>query len=299
MDWHFSKQSRACALIYALASRVTAKKGWIFYASAAKVASFLGLSKDTVYRAIRALRKLGFFEFLGKTKYGTNRYRVHSHEEWAEKHPEQCAVYHRDSEADFTEPSSEMVQPGEPDAGAEVEFASGDRITQSKMQDSSCKANAIPVEAPHIPPRGTRQSGALEQQARDTTSVLAAHPEVRALARDLTFTSGGQITFRDKERARLTEVLKEFSAAEIRSVFSAWVADQDLDDPKNVQYLPGKFVEIVDSLAYTARRKKQEAERERIVRAAAVKRLLEEAEDERRLAEEKKRAEAEIFDPLA
>ena len=127
----------------------------------------------------------------------------------------------------------------------------------------------------------------------------AKDPEVVSLVRELTYASEGKIAFLDKQRARLAEVLKEFPAAEIKSAFSAWIAEQDLLDSKNVQFLAGKFVQIVDSLCYSARRKKQESDDARVQRDLTAARLQEEAEAERREREVKKKAEEESFDPLS
>lgn len=133
--------------------------------------------------------------------------------------------------------------------------------------------------------------------AAPAASVASAKdPEVVGLVRELTYASDGVVAFMDKQRVRLSEVLKEFSAAEIKSVFAAWLADQDLSDPKNVSYLPGKFVQIVDGLAYAARKKKEETEKTRTLRDETAQRLQKEAEVER-----ERQAEEVIpdFDPLA
>jgi hypothetical protein len=134
-----------------------------------------------------------------------------------------------------------------------------------------------------------------------TNSITAAakDPEVVSLVRELTYASEGKIAFQDKQRARLAEVLKEFSAAEIKSVFSAWLAEQDLSDPKNVSYLAGKFVQIADSLCYSARRRKQEADDARVLREDMARKLQAEAEQEREVAARKKQAEEDVFDPLS
>ncbi len=124
-------------------------------------------------------------------------------------------------------------------------------------------------------------------------------PEVVSLARELTYASSGLVAFQDKQRARLAEVLKEFSAAEIKQAFSGWIEDQDLSDPKNVSFLAGKFVQIADSLCYTTRRKKQESDDARVQRDLTAARLQEEAEAERREREVKKKAEEESLDPLS
>jgi uncharacterized protein YdaU (DUF1376 family) len=125
----------------------------------------------------------------------------------------------------------------------------------------------------------------------------AKDPEVVSLARELTYASKGLVAFQDKQRARLGEVLKEFSAAEILSVFAAWFADQDTSDPKNVSFLAGKFVQIADSLCYTARRQKQEAEEARILRDRTAARLQAEAEQERLVSAQQQKL-MEDFDPL-
>lgn len=136
--------------------------------------------------------------------------------------------------------------------------------------------------------------------AADTAPAVASarDPEVVSLTRELTYASGGQISFVDKQRVRLAEVLKEFSASEIASAFAGWLGDQDLSDPKNVSFLAGKFVQIADSLCYTARRRKQEAEETKILRDQTATRLQEEAEQER-LAKAQQEKLLEDWDPLA
>ena len=120
-------------------------------------------------------------------------------------------------------------------------------------------------------------------------------PEVVSLVRELSYLSDGQIGFLDKQRVRLAEVLKEFEASEIISAFKTWLGDQDLTDPRNLQYAPGKFVQIVDGLCYSARKRKLESDAAQIARDAAAKRLQEEAEAERQEQAEKEPE----FDPLS
>ena len=131
------------------------------------------------------------------------------------------------------------------------------------------------------------------------STASAKSPEVVSLARELAYVSDGVLSFGDKQRIRLAEVLKEFPAPEILAAFKIWLGDQDLSDPKNVSFLPGKFVQIADGLCYSARRKKQEADAAKIVRDAAVQRLQAEAEADRARQEDEKQKESEIFDPLA
>ena len=132
------------------------------------------------------------------------------------------------------------------------------------------------------------------------TPVLASakDPEVVSLARELSYLSDGVVAFMDKQRIRLAEVLKEFSAAEIQQAFKTWLGDQDTSDPKNVSFLAGKFVQIVDSLCYSARRKKQESDAALIARTRRAAELQQEAEAEREEAEKKRLAEENIYDPV-
>ena len=141
---------------------------------------------------------------------------------------------------------------------------------------------------------------ASDRLSADTAPAVASakDPEVVSLARELTYVSGGQISLVDKQRIRLAEVLKEFSAAEITSAFSVWFADQDTSDPKNLSFLAGKFVQIADSLCYTARRQKQEAEKSKVLRDQTAIRLQEQAEQER-LVKAQQEAIVADFDPLA
>jgi len=130
------------------------------------------------------------------------------------------------------------------------------------------------------------------------SGASAKDPEVVSLARELTYVSGGQISLVDKQRVRLAEVLKEFPAAEIISAFSVWFADQDTSDPKNLSFLAGKFVQIADSLCYTARRQKQEAEKSKVLRDQTAIRLQEQAEQERLVRAQQEKL-VEDFDPLS
>ena len=129
--------------------------------------------------------------------------------------------------------------------------------------------------------------------------AAAKSPEVSNLVRELSYRSKGQISFMDKHKIRLSDVLSEFTAAEITAAFSAWFEEQDLSDPKNVSYLPHQFVQKADQLCYTLRKQREEQERSKIARDAAAKRLQEEAESARKQAERERAKEAENeFDPF-
>jgi hypothetical protein len=273
-EWHMRELRNVPAvLIYSLASRLTAKKtakkeneDKIFDAAAKTTALSFGLNATTVRRAIKPLCKLGFFEKLGRSRHGTNKYRVISHDEWAKKHPGQCAIFQPWSESCETEETGEAKQPLKPKAAA------------GKLR--------------------YRQQEAKTQEEAGTVSAIQAISDATALARELSHLSNGEITFADKQRIRLAELLKEFTAEEIKSEFKPWLDKQDLLDPKNVSFLPGQFVQVVDGLAYSARKRRQEAEANQIARTAAVLRMQAEAEAERQEAERNRQAKSNCFDPL-
>lgn len=125
------------------------------------------------------------------------------------------------------------------------------------------------------------------------------NPEVVSLARDLTYLSGGVIAFVDKQKIRLSEVLTEFTAEEVTTVFKPWLEEQDLTDSKNVSYLAGKFVQSADSLAYTLRRTRVATVKATAEREQAVRKLQEQAEAERLETKKLEESENDLFDPLA
>jgi uncharacterized protein YdaU (DUF1376 family) len=118
-------------------------------------------------------------------------------------------------------------------------------------------------------------------------------PALTNLNRELTYLSGGIISFIDKQKIKLAELLRGWTEEEVLAVFKEWLAEQDLNDPKNVQYLPGKFVQIADSRCYALRRSRAEKVAEGLARERAVERLQEAANAERQEAEKKRQAEAE------
>jgi hypothetical protein len=297
--WHLEKQSKHCVLIYNLASKVTAKKKpKLFEPAAVTVASHYRISKDTARRAMRKLHKLGFFELVGTTRYGTNCYRFVSHDEWARKHPGQCAVYQPHSEIEQMHAGLETVLSEEHKVHAKSEPISGRQSTEAEEQGAQKGAVDKQGEGSQHLSYGTREHSAKPKGLGDTTSASAAQPEETMLARELAHLSRGEITFGDKQRVRLAELLKEFTAKEIMSAFKSWLKEQDLSDPKNVSFLPSTFVQIADSLAYSARRKKQEDEAYHKLVDATRERLQAEAEAESQELERKRKEEENAFNPL-
>ena len=130
-------------------------------------------------------------------------------------------------------------------------------------------------------------------------AVVANDPNVVSLLRDLTYLSGDKVTFQGRHKPAIAELLKEYSKAELTSVFRTYIADKDLDDPYILKFVAQNFLEAADALAYSSRRRKQEAEQAKTERDAAVLRLQAEAEAERQEAVRRQQEEATAFDPLS
>lgn len=122
--------------------------------------------------------------------------------------------------------------------------------------------------------------------------VAAKDPEAVKVTREITYLSGGEVSFSDKHRVRISELLREYTTEEIIGAWKEWAQNQD-SEPK---YLAGKFVQAADDVCYAARRKAQERAQEAQVREEAARRLQEAAEAERRAQEAQQQEE---FDPLA
>jgi hypothetical protein len=79
-EWHMRNQAKPCALVYGLASRLTARtkgepanvKRNHFFASVKTISAYLGCHPETVRRGIEALREIGFFEWKGVRANGVN-----------------------------------------------------------------------------------------------------------------------------------------------------------------------------------------------------------------------------------
>ena len=67
-------------------------------------------------------------------------------------------------------------------------------------------------------------------------------------------------------------------------MFCKFIEDKDLEDPYTLKFVAQNFLDVADALAYSARKRKQEVEREKIERARHVKHLREEAKAERQVA---------------
>jgi hypothetical protein len=128
--------------------------------------------------------------------------------------------------------------------------------------------------------------------------VASKDPRVTALIRELTYLSDGKVTFQGRHKVTLSELLETYTPDELISVFQTFIGDKDLEDPYTLKFIAQNYLDAADGLAYTARRKKTEAESEQIIRAAAIKRLQEEAESELRASEAARKNEEEAFNPL-
>jgi hypothetical protein len=91
-EWHLSRLSSPCAVIYPFALRISKNSGK-FTGSAGSVGRFFCFSLRTAQRGFRELRESGFFTLIesGKRSFEASTYGVLTHKEWAIQHPGECA----------------------------------------------------------------------------------------------------------------------------------------------------------------------------------------------------------------
>lgn len=130
-------------------------------------------------------------------------------------------------------------------------------------------------------------------------AVVSKDPQVTGLVREFTYLSGNKVMFQGRQKVALAELLKEYTPEELTAVLKTYLDSRDLEDPYTLKFVTQNYLDAADGLAYSARRQKQEAEEAKTQRDAAVVKMQEQAELERKQAEEKKAKEAEVFDPLA
>jgi hypothetical protein len=97
-QWHLANLKPACALVYPLLYKIAkpvrvgaGDERRLFYASVENLALYFGKNRSTIDRAIKDLIKHSFLEKIKQVKFQPTQYRVVSHEEWASRHPGQCA----------------------------------------------------------------------------------------------------------------------------------------------------------------------------------------------------------------
>jgi uncharacterized protein YdaU (DUF1376 family) len=130
-------------------------------------------------------------------------------------------------------------------------------------------------------------------------AVVSKDPRVVGLIRELTYLSGDKVTFQGRHKVALADLLGEYTSEELIGVFQTFIQDKDLEDSYTLKFITQNFLDAADGLAYSARKRKQEAEAGQIAREAAVRRLQDEAETQRLLREAQKDKENDVFDPLA
>ena len=130
-------------------------------------------------------------------------------------------------------------------------------------------------------------------------AVVSKDPQVTGLVREFTYLSGNKVMFQGRQKVALAELLKEYTPEELTAVFKTYLDSKDLEDPYTLKFVTQNYLDAADGLAYSARKQKQEAEEAKTQRDAAVVKMQEQAELERKQAEEKKAKEAQVFDPLA
>jgi len=133
--------------------------------------------------------------------------------------------------------------------------------------------------------RGKPVSAYLAWRRSNATRVAsgASDPEVRDLVRELTFLSGGLVTFDDRAKALLAKAIVDGNhITDIIKVFKAdFYPNLDTSDTKKLKYAGGNFAQVADSLVYAMCRKAKERAQEAAAVAEAKERLETQAAAER------------------
>ena len=122
-----------------------------------------------------------------------------------------------------------------------------------------------------------------ERLGADPTKVKQITPEVKALTAKLTQLSDSRISFDDRQRKRLVEVLGTYTEAEVISAYRKFLDVTDLEDQYTLKFAARNFAEKVEDLTAAARA-------DAIERAAAEKQR---EEIRAQLLDEKAKREAE------
>lgn len=90
--YHLVHLSRVAQSVYDIGMSLTkGEETSEFYASAKQLADYLGYNERQIRRGREELTEVGFFELIRERNFDTTIYRVLTHKQWAEKHPDQCA----------------------------------------------------------------------------------------------------------------------------------------------------------------------------------------------------------------
>lgn len=146
-----------------------------------------------------------------------------------------------------------------------------------------------------------RQNTKPTQQPADSRKSDSSRPQTSdmALTARLTRISDNVVTFNKRTRGELERLRGDYSDTEIERVFSDWVAEQDLTVPRNRQWAAQDFVEAAPDLLSSRRVEKESRAEEQRTHDALKLRLQEQAEADRRAADEREKEDALLFDPLA
>jgi len=92
-EWHLARLTRTplAGLLYSFAFRISKNSG-IFHGSVLGLATYFGISRWKVQRAMQALTELGFFVCVARESFKPSEYRVVPHKDWAAQHPGCCTV---------------------------------------------------------------------------------------------------------------------------------------------------------------------------------------------------------------
>lgn len=129
-------------------------------------------------------------------------------------------------------------------------------------------------------------------------AALSKDPRIAEIMGEIAYLSGDKVIFHGKHLVQLAGLLEDHTVPELLSVFKTFVEMKDLEDSYTLKFIAQNYLDGARSLAYSARKRKQEHDKTQAARDAKALQMQEEAESERKKAEAA-RAEEESFDPLS
>ena len=242
------------------------------YPSVATIAAYTGRSESTVQRCITWLGKNGWVGV--KLKAGRGEYRgANAYTIRLDALPELDRYSKR--RGALPQPVIQMTgSDWQPNQSSEAVNQSSEAVNQSSeaVNQSSEAVNQSSGRHPKreelLKEKEEREESARGAPAarpmRETNGqrILSKKefPPCKQLAVDMARVSEGLVVFGKAHMPALTDLLRDYSAEEVVSVFRAFFTTVDTDNTKDLRYGPRNFLDGAETRLITARRLKQERE---------------------------------------
>lgn len=128
--------------------------------------------------------------------------------------------------------------------------------------------------------------------------TVVSDARTKALGREIAYLTDNLVALTPKQKSQALQVMdgEGYTVEEAVAAFKEFWTNLDKGNGKNVELAPHNFVQKMDDLIYTARRKKQDKEREEAAIDATRQRMVAQAEEERRQLALKKAEEESLME---